>query len=187
MKKHLTIKLLLLFICVSFYTSQAQNAGHEQLTLSVEQMVDNMPRELHFKPNKKLKILTKKGEVIVTKDYSFLSDAIVSNGERIRVAEKNARHLKYNKTALSDTISLSEIEWIKGRVFGNSDRKVLGGLVVAAGTFGIFISAVGIVFSASAAPALLIIPFSAVIIGGTKMMMGTRKFKTSKGWQVKLE
>ncbi|HEX7585262.1 MAG TPA: hypothetical protein VF373_11275, partial [Prolixibacteraceae bacterium] len=109
------MKKTALIIVLALYTLTVigQPIKSNRLALGVERELGNRKTTLVFKPDTRLKIKTRKGELIVPETYSFLDHSIVVNHR--------------------DTIALADIKMIRGKVFGNTGRKISGaGIAVAA-------------------------------------------------------
>ena len=83
-----------------------------------------------------------------------------------------------------DTIALNDIRMIRGKVFGNADRKILGvGLAVAALPL-FYFSALMAVYTGGS-PILAILPPAGFLIGGIRLS-GARRFKATNNWKFKV-
>ncbi|HAQ17609.1 MAG TPA: hypothetical protein DCR40_00045 [Prolixibacteraceae bacterium] len=159
MKKTALIIMLVLFTVNVFGQSIESNS----FALKVEREYLTHKASFAFKPNLRLKIKTIKGEVIVAKSYLLLDSSIVVN---------------------KDTIALNEIIMIRGKVFGNADRKILGaGLAIAAFPL-LYFSALIAVYT-SGSPLVATLPPAVFLIGGISLT-GARRFKTANNWTFKI-
>ncbi|MDP2234827.1 MAG: hypothetical protein Q8J88_00210 [Bacteroidales bacterium] len=169
-------KILLLLLAFIINSAVGQTTEFKDLILSVEKKPTNSQTSsiviLKFKPGKHLKIKTVDGRKLASTNY-FLQDS----------ATLLMRHFK----ALSndfDTIALQDIVFIKGKVYGDSDRKLLGGVIALSslplGFFPVFATAWagGPVF-------LVAMPFVGMFGAGVSMT-GARRFNTTDKWDVKI-
>jgi len=160
MKRTSLIMMLVLFT----FNVIGQSTESNNLALKVEREDLTHKTSFAFKPKLRLKIKTLNGEVIVAKSYSLLENSIVVNAQ--------------------DTIALNEITMIRGKVFGNSDRKIFGvGLAVAALPL-LYFSALMAVYT-SGSPLLATLPPAGFLIGGISLA-GARKFKSANNWTFKI-
>ena len=159
MKRTALIIMLVLFTVNMI----GQSIESNNLALKVERECLTHKASFALKPNQRLKIKTMRGEVLVAKSYSLLDSSIVVN---------------------KDTIALNEIIMIRGKVFGNADRKIVGaGLVVAAFPL-LYYSAMMAVYT-NGSPLLATLPSASFLIGGISLA-GARRFKTANNWTFKI-
>lgn len=132
---------------------------------------------LKFKPNKLLKIKTLDGRKITSNQYFLLDSSTIV--------------LKHYASAFNkvDTLSLAQVASIKGRVYGNVERKIFGGIVAASsiplGIITVFVSTFGATTVKGTPPAELIaLPFVGMFAAGISMT-GARKFDTTAKWELK--
>lgn len=132
---------------------------------------------LKFKPNKLLKIKTLDGRKITSNQYFLLDSSTIV--------------LKHYESAFNkiDTLSLAQVASIKGRVYGNVERKIFGGIVAASsiplGFITVFITTFGATTVKGTPPAELIaLPFVGMFAAGISMT-GARKFNTIDKWELK--
>ena len=166
MKRIISVFIMIL----AFLNAFSQPANIEKLNLAVKGkgVLGNEVRELVFKPNSRLKIRTLDGEKISAKEYSLLKDSIVVH--------------YYN---YSDAIALSDIKWIKGKVFKDKGRKILGGVLTAGAIPVGFIPVLAVALgSGPGAVVLFAVPFVGMLVGGISLM-GARRFNTYELWDLK--
>lgn len=160
MKKTALIMVLALFTLNVI----GQSIESERFALSVERNFGALKTTLVFKPDTRLKIKTRKGEIIIPESYSFLDHSIVVNHH--------------------DTIALADINMIRGKVFGNADRKILGsGLAIAA--FPLVYFSVLVAVYTGGSPLLATLPSAGMLIGGISLT-GARRFNTANNWTFKI-
>ena len=160
------MKRTALIIVLAIFTLNVigQSIELNNLALKVEREDQGHKTSFAFKPKLRLKIKTLKGEVIVAKSYSLLDNSIVVNAQ--------------------DTIALNEISMIRGKVFGNADRKIFGvGLAVAALPL-LYFSALMAVYT-SGSPLLATLAPAGFLIGGISIA-GARRFKSANNWTFKI-
>ncbi|MBS4060049.1 MAG: hypothetical protein KG029_06600 [Bacteroidetes bacterium] len=169
-------KILLLLLAFIINSAISQTTEYKDLILSVEKKpINNQTSSifiLKFKPGKLLQIKTVDGRKLASKKY-FLQDSSILM-------------IRQSKTAAIDidTISLQEIASIRGAVYDDNQRKMMGGVILIAslpfGTIPILISAWvgGPVF-------LVAIPFVGTSIAGLSML-GPRRFNTTERWELKV-
>ena len=161
---------LLILLAVSGLSVFGQSPGTPLQSLAVEKLITTTTTNstssetvtLVFKPGSNLKIKTSDGMEFYARDYAVVDGALLINQ--------------------ADTLQLDQISRIRGRVYGNEGRKILG-LVIAAGSipagfFSVFILAWGgwpIVPTA--------IPFVGMMVGGFRLM-GARRFDTEEKWEL---
>jgi hypothetical protein len=171
------MKNSLLLLLLAFITGNAFSQNdYKELILIVEKkpinsQISRMVR-LQFKPGKVLQIKTLDGRKLATTRY------FVQDGSTLLV-------MQYKATSNNlDTISLQDIVSIKGKVYGDSDRKLLGGVIALSslplGFFPVFATAWagGPVF-------LVAMPFVGMFGVGVSMT-GARRFNTTDKWDVKI-
>jgi hypothetical protein len=168
--------LLLLLLAFIIHNALGQTTEYKDLILSVEKKpINNQTSSifvLKFKPGKLLQIKTVDGRKLASKKY-FLQDSAI-----LMIRQSNIAAIKI------DTIFLKEIASIKGAVYDDNQRKMMGGVILAAslplGTIPILISAWvgGPVF-------LIAIPFVGTSIAGISML-GARRFNTTDKWELKV-
>lgn len=160
MKKTAMIIVLALFT----FNVIGQSIKSDRLALEVERKLGARKTTLVFKPDSRLKIKTRKGELIIPESYSFLDHSIVVNHH--------------------DTITFADIKMIRGKVFRNADRKILGaGMAVAAFPLLYFSFLVAVYTNGS--PILATLPSAGMLIGGISLT-GARRFNTTNNWTFKI-
>jgi len=160
------MKRTALIIALAIFTLDVigQSIESNNLALKVEKEDLSHKTSFAFKPKLRLKIKMLNGEVIVAKSYSLIDNSIVANA--------------------LDTIALNDIRMIRGKVFGNADRKILGvGLAVAALPL-FYFSALMAVYTGGS-PILAILPPAGFLIGGIRLS-GARRFKATNNWKFKV-
>lgn len=117
-----------IFLLVSFFViidSFAQSSGPKPLSMSIEKEVikNNEPEAviLQFKPGEALKIKIAEGKMLRSANYVYQESAIVM----VTLTE--------NDIDKSDTIPFQDIVKIRGKVYGNADRKVAGTILALGG------------------------------------------------------
>jgi len=155
--KKTSIMIILTFFMLNVF---GQSTDSNSPALIVERNKLTHKASFTFKPNLRMKIKTKKGVAILAKSYILLENSIVVNAH--------------------DTIALNDIRMIRGRVFGNADRKILGaGLAVASFPL-LYFSALVAVYT-SGSPLLATLPPVVFLIGGISLK-GARRFTTANDW-----
>lgn len=157
-------KIIYLFLLVSLpFFSSGQSGEMETITIGVERINDYEKLTYVFKEGKTLRIKTKEGNKIYSNHYNIYEEFIVLN--------------------VTDTILYEDIQMIKGKVYGDPIRKILG---VGIAGYGIVSGYVGIVFMyvlyGGATWLIPAIPFTALTILGINMA-GAKKFKSER-WRV---
>ncbi|MBS4060050.1 MAG: hypothetical protein KG029_06605 [Bacteroidetes bacterium] len=173
-------KLLLLLLAFIISDAVGQTTEYKDLVLSVEKKLTNSQTSsiviLKFKPGKVLQIKTVDGRKLVVDNYFLLDNS------RLLI-----RQYKAVSNAL-DTISLQDIASIRGKVYGDTGRKMVGGaILIASYPLG------GKLFYAAmmGGPAFLVaipfvgIPFVGASIAGISML-GPRRFNTTDRWELKV-
>jgi hypothetical protein len=167
--------LLLLLLAFIIGNAFSQN-DYKELILIVEKKTINSQTSsmvrLQFKPGKILRIKTLDGRKLLTDKY------FVQDSSKLLVMQYNATNRDL------DTISLQDIASIKGKVYGDSDRKLLGGVIALSslplGFFPVFATAW------AGGPVLLVaMPFVGMFGAGVSMT-GARRFNTTDKWDVKI-
>jgi hypothetical protein len=166
---------LLLIIC-SLKSSYAQPSGHDTLVMSVERIViydKPVVESLQFKPGSFLKIKTINGKELRSTNYTFKDSAIVMIT------------LMGNGIVNVDTIPLRNIVKIRGKVYGNADRKVAGTILALTGLplLGFTMLAAG-TSNNSIGTAMALLPLFAIPASGISLM-GARSFNTKDKWTLK--
>jgi hypothetical protein len=172
------MKNMLLLLLLAFISGNAigQTTEFKDLVLSVGKKPTNSQTSslviLKFKPEESLRIKTLDGRKLVSDKY-FLDENTILMIRQTR-----------NEAIVIDTIFLQDIASIRGKVFGDTDRKLVGGIIaitgVPLGIFPVFIS----VFSGG--PAFLVaMPFVGISIAGISMI-GSRRFNTTDRWELKI-
>jgi hypothetical protein len=169
-------KILLLLLAFIFNNAVGQTTEYKDLVLSVEKKLTNSQTSsiviLKFKPGKVLQIKTVDGRKLVVDNYFLLDNS------RLLI-----RQYKAVSNAL-DTISLQDIVSIRGKVYGDTGRKMLGGIIAIGslplGFFPVFATAWG------GGPAFLVaMPFVGMSVAGLSMT-GARRFNTTDRWELKI-
>lgn len=161
-------KTYLFFILSIFFLNVvAQSFNSQHLRLGIQKIDANNTKVLFFKPNKNLSLRTFDGENFSGKNYLVTADKIIFNQ--------------------NDTISINEIAYIRGRVKGDGNRKVLGGAIVAGSAF-LGFAILGLQSWASQGDGIgpgPAIPFIGAAVAGV-LLLGPRSFDTSKKWELVL-
>jgi len=180
------ILLLLLFLSFTIFHSNAQTNKEESLLLAVEKIKNSKTKELLFKTNKRIKIHTSGGRLIVGSIYSLVQNSIVLNTVRSSYVYGYSGDKKQVHSSGKDTIMLSEIDWIKGTVFEDEGRKVAGFMLTLVSIPAAYLPLVAAAWGGITGTFILLaIPVAALMSTGISMM-GPRKFKTTKGWKIKI-
>jgi hypothetical protein len=160
------MKRTALIIILALFTLNVigQSIESNNLALKVEREDLSHKTSFAFKPKLRLKIKTLKGEVIVAKSYSLLDNSIVANA--------------------LDTIALNDIRMIRGKVFGNADRKILGVGLAAAALPLLYFTALMAVYTGGS-PLLATLPPAGFLFGGISLS-GARRFKIANNWTFKI-
>ncbi|MDO8898007.1 MAG: hypothetical protein Q7V19_10185, partial [Bacteroidales bacterium] len=116
------MKNSLLLLLLAFFTGNAfsQNDYKELILIVEKKPINNQTSSmvrLQFKPGKILRIKTLDGRKLLTDKY------FVQDSSKLLVMQYNATNRDL------DTISLQDIASIKGKDYGESDRKLLGGVI----------------------------------------------------------
>jgi hypothetical protein len=169
-------KLLLLLLAFIFNNAVGQSAISKDLILIVERKPfiskTSSGLILKFKPDKLLRIKTVDGRKIVSSNYILLDNTILMN--------RKSR----NEAAETDTISLKDIAFIKGKVYDDFGRKIGGGIIVIGYLpLGAFSAHVVALFGGSAFMGAL--PFIGLAAVGLSSM-GARRFNTTNMWKLKI-
>lgn len=174
-------KILLLLLV--FFTGNAFSQNdYKELILIVEKKPINSQTSrmvrLQFKPGKVLQFKTLDGRKLTTNKYFFLDSSKLI--------------LSQSGTVINqiDTIALQDIISIRGKVYGNIDRKILGSVValssIPLGFFSVFFMTMGATTVDGTPPAMLIaMPFVGMFGAGVSMT-GARRFNTTDKWDVKI-
>lgn len=130
--------------------------------LAVEKLNNTRTVTLVFKPDRKLKITTSDGTILTARDYLLIDGALLINQE--------------------ETIQFDQIKSIKGKVYGNYERKILG-LFMAVGSVPTgFVTVYLLAWSGwPVLPTAL--PFIGAIVVGIRLM-GARRFNTGEKWEL---
>ncbi len=171
------LNVLLLFSIYIFISSFAQSSGPETLLLSVEKKVNRYHQPdtviLQFKPGRVLKIKTSDGKNLRSADYVYQENAIMM-----------ITSTAYGKENI-DTISFQDIVKIRGKVYGNAERKVAGTILALTG---LPLSGFTMLAAAwSAHPmgtAVAMLPVFGIPVTGINLM-GARSFNTGDKWTLK--
>lgn len=157
-------KITLLYLLVSLpLFSIGQSGEIELLSLGVEKISDYEKISYVFKEGKALRIKTNDGNKFYSNHFNIHAEFIVLN--------------------LTDTILYEDIQMIKGKVYGDPGRKILGSVITGYGIVGGFLGiAVVQAFYGGAAWLIVAAPFSGITAGGINLA-GARKFKSNK-WRV---
>ena len=176
--------ILILASLLFTLSSYAQSNDNTNYSLAVEKATNGSPRNLVFKPHSRLKLKTTAGDRYTAEHYSISEDYIFIQTKKDHNTTNTYGYTSFSAAHVSDSIALSNIEWIKGKVFKDGGRKAMGGLVVLGGTAMLFIPFAAVVLGAVGIGIALTFPVVMLIIEGGNIM-GARKFKTVLGWQVK--
>jgi hypothetical protein len=169
-------KLLLLLLAFIINNAVGQTTEYKDLVLSVEKKPTNSQTSsiviLKFKPDESLQIRTLDGRKLVSDKY-FLQDSSILMISQSKIAAIDI-----------DTIFLQDIASIRGKVYGDTERKLLGGIIA--------ISSLPLVFFPVFATAwvggpvfLVAIPFVGTSIAGISML-SPRRFNTTDKWELKV-
>ncbi len=167
--------LLLLLLAFIINNAFGQSYTAKELILTVEKKPKNSRifsgEVLQFKPGKVLRIKTLVGRKLVSNKY-FLQDSAIVMIMQSKIAPTSI-----------DTISLNDIAFIKGKVFGDSERKLLGGLLALSSIpLGVFPM---LVMIDESNPIFVFgIPLIAACAIGISLT-GARKFNTTDKWKLK--
>lgn len=135
----------------------------EKLVLGVTKIGDSENITYTFKEGGYLKIKTIDGGLFYSSHYNLYDDFIVFNQ--------------------SDTILFEDIQMIRGSVYENKGRRILGTVIFMYGLGGGFVGTIMLQALKGGAWGLAVaVPFTAISIAG-RSLMGARKFKSDK-WQV---
>jgi hypothetical protein len=170
--------LLLLLLAFIIHNALGQTTEYKDLVLSVEKKLTNSQTSsiviLKFKPGKVLQIKTVDGRKLASSNY-FLQDS-----STILIRQYMA------PTNDFDTISLHEIAFIKGKVYGDTGRKILGGIIAISVTaYGIFPVSVVATYVGKGIAFLVAMPFAGLSVAGLSMT-GSRRFNTTDRWELKI-
>lgn len=121
-------------------------------------------RILQFKPGKRLKLTTKDGEIVYTRQYSIYENHILTENNNLVLFEDLTR--------------------IKGRILKDSGRVAAGVLLLGAGVIlmGATIPIASLVLTPNQF-LLIAAAESGMIVGGVRIM-GHRTFKLDNGWEI---
>ncbi|HEY3371583.1 MAG TPA: hypothetical protein VGK10_12075 [Prolixibacteraceae bacterium] len=120
-------------------------------------------RVLVFKPHRMLRIKTSDGRHLSSRHYSFTQGQLILDAR--------------------DTVLFHDIEWVRGKVHGNVERKLLG-----VGLIG-YSAISALVFATVVYEPLVIVAGGAflTVYGGTGFWLaGARKFRSSHDWELSL-
>ncbi len=172
------MKNSLLLLLLAFFINNAvgQTPEFKDLILSVaKKPINNQTSSifiLKFKPGKLLQIKTVDGRKLASKKY-FLQDSSI-----LMISQSNIAAIKI------DTISLKEIASIRGAVYDDSQRKMLGRVIIIASVpiilFSIYAS-----FEVRGPMFLYALPFVGTTLAGMSIA-GARKFNTIDRWELKV-
>jgi len=175
-------KILLLLLAFIINSAVGQTTEFKDLILSVEKKPTNSQTSsiviLKFKPGKVLQIKTLDGRKLTTNKYFLLDSSKLILSQYGTVINQ------------IDTIALQDIISIRGKVYGNIDRKILGSVValssIPLGFFSVFFMTMGATTVDGTPPAMLIaMPFVGMFGVGVSMT-GARRFNTTDKWDVKI-
>lgn len=157
------VAFLLVFSLILVATPKAQSTSDLVNLLGIERSGVNGLRSFTFKPQTRMILKEFGKEQINFLFYEVTDSALIINN--------------------LDTIQFESIEYLKGRVYGNNDRKIAGALIAVAAFpasfFPLFIVAYG-----GGGPILMLLtatPFVGMLVAGLRLT-GVRKFKSSVGW-----
>lgn len=176
--KKIAVSLVILMLAV--FSGFAQTTTREQLVLSVKKSSNPNSMEHILKTNRKIKIHTSDDRLIVGKGFTLLEDSIVLVNI-IAVKYNDAYTDKSLFEGVTDTIALSEIDWIKGRVNTDAARGIFGGLFMVASVYPALWALYAIAYSSIGYTIVFAIPFVGLLVSGIKMIE-PRSFKVSRGW-----
>ncbi len=168
-------KIFLLLLAFIINSAVSQTTEFKDLILSIEKKSTKNQATtiviMIFKPGKLLQIKTVDGRRLASTNY-FLQDS----------STLLIRHYKAVSNAF-DTVSLRDIASIRGKVYGDTGRILVGGAILIAslplgGKF-FYTAMVG-------GPAFLVaIPFVGTSIAGISML-SPRRFNTTDKWELKV-
>ncbi len=177
------MKNSLLLLLLAFFIGNALSQNdYKELILIVEKKPINSQTSrmvrLEFKPGKVLQFKTLDGRKLTTNKYFLLDSSKLILSQYGTVINQ------------IDTIALQDIISIRGKVYGNIDRKILGSVValssIPLGFFSVFFMTMGATTVDGTPPAMLIaMPFVGMFGVGVSMT-GARRFNTTDKWDVKI-
>lgn len=161
MKRLLLLAMMTLLILPAF----CQSTDTNPYVLGVTKQYKNRTQLLGFKPGRRLKIKTRQGVQLRSRNYTFSEQMIVMDAK--------------------DTILLEDIQWIRGNVNGNGGLKALGVVALVysgMATIGIPVSA--LMTGDPWITATIAAGAAAYGVTGFKLL-GARKFRSSNNWEVR--
>lgn len=151
------MKICILFVLVLSFSLRgfSQQLKSETNVLGVEKLSKTSKHLYFFKPDQTIRIQTLDGRKWKSADYLYADNFLILNSR--------------------DTIWFDTISWIKGKIYGDNGRKIIG-VILAIGTapFVILIPLVANGFGATLL-GITAVPFAAVGYGGIKLA-SARKF-----------
>lgn len=152
-----------MFILPLILTGQVNES--EKLELGVTKIGISENITYTFKEGRYLKIRTIDGGLFYSNHYNLYEDFIV-----------------FNQT---DTILFEDIQMIRGRVYENKGRRIIGTVIFMYGIGGGFVGTIMLQALKGGGWGLAVaVPFTAISIAG-RSLMGARKFKSDK-WRVEV-
>jgi hypothetical protein len=169
-----------IFLLFSFFiinSSIAQNPVPEQLTLNITKKSIKGSKSakviLQFKPGKFLKIKTSDGKKLISQTYALQDSSIVM----VTISGPGKAKL--------DTIPFQDIVRIKGKVYGDTGRKIGGAVLVLGGVpLTIMAYIIATISSTPLGAAIMMTPCIGISASGISIM-GARGFNTSDKWTLK--
>ncbi|MDP2234829.1 MAG: hypothetical protein Q8J88_00220 [Bacteroidales bacterium] len=172
--KNMLLLLLLAFIIGNAFS---QNDYKELILIVEKKPINNQTSRmvrLQFKPGKLLQIKTVDGRKLASTNY------LMQDSTTLLIRHNMA------PTNDFDTISLQEITSIKGKVYGDEGRKILGGIIAISATYyGIFPVSVVATYLGKGLAFLAAMPFAGISAAGLSMT-GSRRFNTTDRWELKI-
>ncbi|MFD3001272.1 hypothetical protein ACFS7Z_12930 [Pontibacter toksunensis] len=152
-------QLLILLFVLSFFCCTAQNKSFDKPVILLSKNGVSKPVEIEIKAYKPIKIKTSNGKKLTLVDYSVIGDSVLASS--------------------TDTVALSDITRIKGKLKGSPFRKISGGLVAGTGYYFVMVGyVVGIVAFHPIALAIMV-PSAGVAYAG-HYISGARHFDTTE-------
>lgn len=161
------MKIILLLVAVMLLIQPAFSYSKDSTSyaLGVEKIYSKHSRNLTFIPGRLLEIKTREGHLLRSSQYIFTDQMIVMDA--------------------MDTVLMKDISWIKGMVYNNAERRVLGVILIGYSML--------VAVSLVALTALTLDPWPialggvVIVVGGRTglWLAGAQKFRYSRHWKVK--
>ncbi|OKL40268.1 hypothetical protein [Pontibacter flavimaris] len=158
-------QLLLLMLVFSYFCCNAQSKSNERSVLLLSKNGALRTVDLELKPSKPIKIKTTDGKKLTLVDYSILGDSVIASS--------------------MDTVALKNIASIKGKVKGNTLRKVGGGLVAGTGYYFVTVGYVVGILTFHPIALAIMVPSAGVAYAG-HYLSGARRFDTTEKWALSI-